>query len=105
MRKMFLFILAASITTQSFSQHASTPADTSIAGLKSAPSLIKISTPYNPLRYSYSLMTPDMKSYGKHPQAYYGNTEQTQTVLYIVGHILVSIVSNKLGYRYEPYSH
>ena len=102
---MFLFILAASITTESFSQQTITPADTSIAGLKPTPSLIKISTPYNPLRYSYSLMTPDMKSYGNHSKEYSVNTEQTQSVLYIVGHILVSIVSNKLGYRYDPYSH
>ena len=103
MRKMFLFILAASITTESFSQQASTPADTSKTGLKAEP--LKISRLYNPLRYSYSLMTPDMKGYKKSYQPYYQDNNLSQAILTMAGQILMSIFSDRLGYRYDPTRH
>ena len=100
MKKIIILVMLFLISQYSFSQMATTPADTTQPRLGISLPLPKIYMPYNPIKNS--LMLPDTKNYRYISSNYFWNKDQTQGALYGAVQILMNIFNDRSGYRYAP---
>ncbi len=96
MKKTFFFLLLAGIYTKGFCQQTTIP-DTTKNSFKVNSLMQKNYIPYYPIKYSP--MVPGTKNYFYSSQ----KTGLKHEILYAAGHIFMNVLSDRLGYRYEPF--
>ena len=90
------------MSVSSFSQQPTAVADTAKPVLGTDTSLQKTNISYNPLKYSYPLTTPDIKSYPNSSRTNSPNANPVPGIFYIVGHVLMTVLGDRTDHLYNP---